>query len=795
MKFIPKGICLFLIAVFSFSLSQAQSKSTLSGYIRDQSTGEDLIGARIALPELQTGAYSNDYGFFSLRVPEGKHLVVVDYLSYLRDSIVIDMNGDQTINIELVPEDVQVGTVEITDVVEDENVKSLEMSTEKMSLKMVKRLPALMGEVDVIRSIQLLPGVQGVGEGITGYYVRGGQSNQNLILLDNATVYNASHLLGFFSVFNADALRDEYKLYKGGIPAQYGTRLASVLDLHMKEGNNKDYHATGGIGLISSRLTVEGPIAKDKASFILSGRRTYGDLFLQLSPNEDLRDTKLYFFDANLKANWRISDKDRIFASGYFGRDVFKFRNLFYNDWGNGTGTIRWNHLFSDRLFSNTTAIISDFEYAFEAATLTGERFRFESGIRDYGLKQDMTWFASPSIQLKFGLEGTLHQFNPGVFKPEDDNFLQEIETAPDYALETGAYLSAEHTLTPRLSMNYGLRYSMFDHIGPGDEYNYSPGYEEVLDTTSYTSGQIIQHYGGIEPRLASRYILDDKSSLKASYMRTRQYLHLVSNSSASFPWDIWIPSNRHIPPQVADQVAVGYFRNFFDNQLETSVEVYYKDMQNQVDFKNGAELVLNPTIETEVLAGTGKAYGTEFSFKKPRGRLSGWVSYTLSRAIRQIDGIDNGEPYSANQDRRHDVSIVGTYQLFPRISLGGTWVYASGQPLTLPTGVYYLDGNLVPRYGARNSSRMPDYHRMDIAVTVDGKPRDDGKRKFESSWNFSCYNVYGRKNAFSIDFREEIEERPVAGQPGVTEEVTVRRAYKTYLFRWVPSITWNFKF
>lgn len=796
MKQALRGI-LFLMLLGGCSAHLLAQKFTFSGYVRDAATGDDLIGATIAIPALSNGAFSNDYGFFSITVPGGEYQVVVSYLSYISDTLTLNLYEDRSLNIELQPESVALDLVEITDEVEDGNVTDLEMSTETMDLKQIRKLPAFMGEVDVIRSIQLLPGVQGVGEGITGYYVRGGQSNQNLILLDETTVYNASHLLGFFSVFNADALRDEYKLYKGGIPAQYGTRLSSVLDLKMREGNTKGFHATGGIGAISSRLTVEGPIVKDKASFIASGRRTYADAFLLFSRNEDLRDTRLYFYDFNVKANWRINDKNRIFASGYFGRDVFQFRNLFGNDWGNSTASVRWNHLFSDKLFSNTTAVYSDFDYGFDASAFTGESFSYTSGIQDFGLKEDITWFATPDIQLKFGGELVLHEFNPGIFTPEANTFLEASATEEEYALEGAAYLSMEHSLSKRFSMLYGLRYSLFEQIGPGEEYTYNDSFEEILDTTNFNTGEIIQHYGGFEPRFALRYLLDEKSSLKASYMRTRQYLHLVGNSTASFPWDIWVPSSRHIRPQIADQVAVGYFRNFLDNALEASVEVYYKDLQNQLDFKNGAELFLNPTLEREILTGVGESYGAEFLLRKPRGRLSGWVGYTLSRTTRTIDGINDGNPYSANSDRRHDVSLVSTYAISPRVDLGLTWVYATGAPVSLPVGAYVLDSNLVPLYGARNSDRMPDYHRMDLSLTINGKDRSEKKRmkNMDNSWNISLYNVYGRRNAFSYDFREEIDTRPVEGQPGVTEEVRVRRAYKIYLFRWVPSVTWNFKF
>lgn len=794
---ILRRVALLITGLMLTGIVAAQTRHTLSGYIRDANSGEDLVGARVFVPTVNAGAYANEYGFFSLTLPEGDYKVIVSYMSFADDTVQIALRKDIVQNFELGESAVSVAAVEITDKANDENVKNVEMSTAKMSIKELKHLPAFMGEVDVIRTIQLMPGVSGVGEGITGYYVRGGQTNQNLVLLDNATVYNASHLLGFFSVFNADALRDEYKLYKGGIPAEYGTRLSSVLDLHMKEGNAKEFGFSGGIGAISSRLTIEGPIAKDKASFVVSGRRTYADVFLKLARDPNIQNTKLYFYDFNAKANWRISEKDRLFLSGYFGQDVFGFRGTFGNDWGNATGTLRWNHLFSDKLFANTTLIGSDFFYGFDAQTFTGEKFNFNSGVRDYGIKHEITWFANPKNQLKFGVDGTLHRFNPGVFKPEKPNFLVPFTPQPDHAVETAIYASNEHNLSDRLSLNYGLRWSQFAQIGPGEEYTYDAGMVNHLDTTVYNKGDIIKFYQGLEPRASMRWIADARSSIKASYMRTYQYLHLASNSTASFPWDIWVPSSRHIKPQYADQVSAGYFRNLAENKVEASVELYYKWMYNQIDFKNGAELLLNPTLETEILFGRGWAYGAEFLVRKTQGRLTGWVGYTLSKSMRQIDGINDDQPYFANNNRLHDLSVVAGYALSPRVNLGATFVYGRGRPVTFPIGGYQLDSVFVPLYGPRNGDRMPDQHRLDLSVTIDGRPRMDSekKRRLGSSWNFSVYNAYGRRNAFSIDFREEKKQVPVDGQPGVFEEVTTRQAYKIYLFRWVPSITWNFRF
>lgn len=763
----------------------SQTKHSIKGYAKDASSGEDLIGARIMVLELEQGVMTNEYGFYSLTLPEGNYTIVARYLSFLDDTIKVTLDKDISHNFSLAEESITVAGVEITTEAKDQNVKSTEMSVATINVQQIKKLPALMGEVDVVRSIQLLPGVSGVGEGITGYYVRGGQANQNLILLDEATVFNASHVLGFFSVFNSDALKDEYKLYKGGIPAQYGSRLASVLDLRMKEGNSQKFKATGGIGIISSRLSLEAPIVKDKSSFMISARRTYADVFTAFSKNEQVRASKAYFYDLNAKWNYQFSEKDRLFLSGYFGKDVFKFQDLFLNDWGNGTGTLRWNHLFSPKVFSNTTFIFSDFNYGFQAQSFTGDKFKYKSGIRDFSLKEDLNWFINPKNEVRFGWQGIYHAFKPGVFEPVGETFLQPLTLTTDYALENAFYANWEQEINPRLSFLYGLRYSMFDQIGPTTEYEYAADRETIVDSTIFDAGQIVQHYGGFEPRFSFRYVVDEHSSLKGSYNRMRQYLHLASNSTASFPWDIWVPSSRHIPPQIADQGAIGYFRNFFENEVEGSIELYYKYMQNQIDFKTGAELLLNPRIETELLYGTGWSYGAEFLIRKKYGKLTGWIGYTLSKTMRQIDGINDDIPYPATNDRRHDISVVSSYQATPRVNVAATWVYGTGNAVTFPIGKYEVDGQTVAYYGPRNSARMPAYHRMDLAVTIDGKQKEvaEGKRRLESSWNISVYNAYGRRNAFSLDFRpsEEPNEPP--------------KAYKIFLFRWVPSVTWNFNF
>lgn len=772
------SLFLFLIG----SIVSAQSKYTLSGYVKDAQTGEDIISCKVSVPEVKAGTMTNEYGYYSLTLPAGVYKVVFNYFNK-PDTVTVTLDKDVKLDHVLNEKSVELETVTIEDKAPDENVKSTDMSTNTMDVEMVKKLPALMGEVDVVRTIDLLPGVQSVGEGITGYYVRGGQTNHNLIVLDEAPVYNASHILGFFSVFNSDALRSEYKLYKGGIPAQYGGRLASVLDLRMKEGNAKKFSGTGGIGLISSRLTLEAPLVKDKCSFMVSGRRTYGDLFLLASKNPDTRATRAYFYDLNAKINYKISDKDRIFLSGYFGRDVFKFRESFSNDWGNATATLRWNHLFSDKLFSNTSLIFSDFKYGFELEFFGNDRFKYRSGIRDYNFKTDFDFFMNPKNEIRFGANVILHDFDPGVFEPVGDStYLTPLKLNHDYAIESAIYINNDQTITTRLSLNYGLRYSWFENIGPGEEYTYSADKETILDTTEYKGFQKMNLYHGIEPRVALRYIVDEFSSVKASYNRTRQYVHQASNTTASFPWDVWVPSSVHIPPQVADQIALGYFRNFLGNKMETSVEVYYKPMKGQIDFRNGANLILNPTVEREILSGSGLAYGLELFVKKNSGRFTGWIGYTLSKVTRQIEGINDNEVYVANNDRRHDLSVVANWQLTRRLNVSGVWVYSTGAPLTMPVGKQEIEGKPVLVYGPRNNFRMPDYHRFDFSLNLDPSPEKAANKKFHSSWNFACYNAYGRRNAWAITIEE-----------GETDGVLI--AKKLFLFRWVPSITWNFNF
>jgi len=753
-----------------FLLPQGLQAQTLSGYVRDGSTGEALIGATIFIPQIKKGAYTNDYGFYSLSVPPGSYEVQYRYLGFAVDTLSLDLNQSQKKDIELFPEESSVEEVVISSKSSSANVSSTEMGVSSLNIEEIKKVPVIFGETDVLKTIQLLPGVKPAGEGNSGFYVRGGSSDQNLILLDEAPVYNASHLLGFFSVFNGDALKNS-KLYKGNQPAQYGGRLSSTLDISMRDGNSKDYKLSGGIGLISSRLTFEGPIKEDEGSFMISGRRTYADLFLNFSSDPTLNQSQLYFYDLNAKANYELGEKDQIFLSGYFGRDVFQFQDQFGIDWGNTTATLRWNHLFSDKLFLNSSLIYSDYDYGINIDAVDGTIF---SGIQDFNLKESFTYYANSQSTLRFGIDAIYHTFTPGGFvSGEVEELNQELEDR--YALETAAYISHDWAASDRLKLTYGMRISSFTILGPGTFYGYDRE-GNVIDSTNYDNNEVVENYAGLEPRFSATYILGAEHSVKASYARNRQNIHLLSNSTSSTPTDLWIPSSEIVQPQIADQVSVGYFRNFDDNKWEASVELYYKDLQNQIDYENGADIFLNENIESQLVFGDGRAYGAEFLVKKNVGKFTGWISYTLSRTERRFDEINEGDYFPARQDRTHDVSLVAIYEPSPSWSFSTAFVYYTGDAITFPSGSYEINGVRVPYYTERNGYRMPDYHRLDLSATWYGKNPN-------TNLNISLYNAYGRKNAFTIDFRESEE---VEGQ---TEAV------KTYLFQWVPSITYNFSF
>ncbi len=771
---IKRFFCLLLLAFAAPMMCHSQN-FTISGTIKDAKNGEDLTGATVRVAELKDkGARSNSYGFYSFTLPKGSYTIICQYLGYETKEIKINVEKNTIQNIQLVLAERAIKDIVVKAVREDKNVTRTEMGVIKLDPKAIESVPVLFGEKDILKTLQLTPGIKSAGEGQSGFYVRGGGADQNLILLDEAPVYNASHLLGFFSVFNSDALKD-VTLYKGDIPAEFGGRASSVLDVKMKDGNNKKYTASGGIGLISSRLTIEGPIVKDKGSFIISGRRTYADLFLKLSKDSLRSSSKLYFYDLNLKANYQISKRDRIFLSGYFGKDILGLGSSFGFDWGNTTSTIRWNHIFSAKLFSNTSIIYSDYSYKIKAG-FDDQSFQIKSSIRDYDLKQDFSLFANANNSIKFGFNFMHHTFRPTEFSGTGINTSDSLKNR--YALEGGVYVQNEQTISKNISVKYGLRFSMFDYLGPGTSYTYdSKG--NVLSKQTYANGETIKIYNGLEPRISAKYQLNDVSSVKASYNRNLQYLHLLSNSTTSSPTDIWVPSSNNVKPQIANQVAVGYFRNFKDNVYEFSFETYYKTLGNQIDYKNGADLFLNPDVEAELEYGKGRAYGAEFYLHKQSGRLTGWISYTLSRSLRIFENINEGNEYPAKQDRIHDIAIVGMYDLTKKIKISANWVYNTGSAVTFPSGSYIIDHQKVPYFTERNGYRMPAYHRLDVGATWYRKKTD----KRESSWNFSVYNAYGRQNAYSISFQTNKND------PTKTE------ALQTSLFRWVPSITYNFKF
>ncbi|OFX84349.1 MAG: collagen-binding protein [Bacteroidetes bacterium GWF2_33_16] len=763
----------FLFFLISLNLN-GQKKYTISGHITDHS-GEELIGATVYAKTLRTGTATNTYGFYSLTLPEGEYEFEFAYLGMLSQVKSIKLDQNTTINIQLNEVEKVIEEVVITAERKNENVLRTEMSTIKLQAKEIKQVPALFGEVDVIKTLQLLPGIQATGEGFSGFNVRGGSPDQNLILFDEATVYNASHLMGFFSVFNNDAVKD-VKVYKGDIPAEYGGRLSSLLDIRMKEGNMKKFEGTGGLGTISSRLTFEGPIIEDKWSFLIAGRRTYADLFLLLSSDEMINSNKLYFYDLNLKTNYKISEKDRLFVSGYFGRDVFKFSDMFSWDWGNYTLTTRWNHLFSERLFSNFSFIYSKYDYKMESGD-NQYGFKWVSDLEDFKIKGDLTYFLNPNNTIKFGFDGIFHHFNPGYASgPSGD----PIEMPKSNALEYAIYLSNEHKLGSNLTINYGLRASVFQNMGEATSYNFNENYEKI-DSTVYEQWDIFNTFYGLEPRLSINYLLNEKSSIKASYSRTKQYVHLASNSTAGSPLDVWVPSSPNIDPQIANQVAIGYFRNYFDNLFETSIELYYKDMNNQIDFKDHAVLTLNAELEGEFRIGDARSYGAEFLIRKQQGKFTGWISYTLSKAEREIPEINLGKIYPSSYDRPHNLAIVGIYDLTKRWNISATWVYSTGNPVTFPSGKYEYEGMAVPIFTDRNSYRMPDYHRLDLSITLKGKIKPNKRRR--SELNVSVYNVYNRHNAWMITFTQDPEN------PSVT------KAEKVYVFPIIPSLTWNFYF
>lgn len=785
--------CFFLIFAFSIISIYSQNKITLNGVISDSESSETLIGVNILFPELKTGATTNEYGFYSITIPEGTYNVVISYLGYSMVSETIMFSENTTKNFSLTESVESLNEVVIKETIEKLNIRKPQMSLNAMSANTIREIPVVFGEADVIKSITLLPGVTTAGEGASGFNVRGGAADQNLILLDEATIYNSSHLFGFFSVFNPDAIKD-LKLYKGGIPARYGGRVSSVLDIYQKEGNKNKFQMNGGIGIISSRLLAEGPINKGKGSFLLGGRATYAHLFLPLF---DL-DNKAYFYDLNTKISYKLNRNNNIYLSGYFGRDVLSFNDSFKNTYGNTVLNFRWNHLFSDKLFSNLSIIYSDYYYGLD---LNFIGFNWDSGIRNFNVKYDFKHYVSNDITLQYGLNSIYHKFNPGEIKPSsDDSGINPDKLIDKYAFENAFYLDIEQKLSDRIQLSYGLRYSTFLRLGQ-DEINIYANDEAVvfnqelqiyekaepLGVESYKRSKVLKSFGNLEPRLAIAYQLQSNSSIKASYNRLSQYLHLLSNTSSPTPLDIWTPSGRYADPQILDQVALGYFRNFKSDMYSLELETFYKTVKNRIDYIDGADLIANDAIEQIILNGEARAYGMEILFRKNSGRFKGWIAYTLSKSEQRTPGrtvsepgINNGNWYKTAYDKTHDISITGSYDFSPKWRFNANFILQTGQPVTYPNAQYEYNGITIPNYGLRNEFRLPTYNRLDISATYTPKP--EKKSGWQGEWVFGIYNVYNRYNAASITFSEN-------------RDTGMNEATRLSIFGIVPSVTYNFKF
>jgi hypothetical protein len=764
---------LLLLLLFSVYVT-GQNTYTISGHVKDASSGEEQIGATIYIEETKSGTVTNSYGFYSITLPQGIYHIKFSFIGFETVEKDIDLTQNIRLDIELEPKQEALDEVVIKGDKEDENVKSSSMGVVKMNVKEIKKIPVLFGEQDVLKTLSLMPGISSSGEGKGGFYVRGGNTDQNLILLDEAPIYNASHLMGFFSVFNSDALKD-VKLYKEGIPAKFGGRLSSVVNVHTNNGNSKRFSVSGGLGLISSRLTIEGPIIKDKLSFMVSGRRTYADLFLKMT-KKDFRDNTLYFYDLNGKVNYDVGKRDKIFLSAYYGRDKLG-TDVFGFSWGNTTATLRWNHIMNSKLFSNTSLIYSNYNYQIKVEE-QNVKIQLNSGISDFNVKQDFSWFFNADNTIKFGFNIIYHKFLPGERLTEGVSSVPDIILQKEQGVESALYMSNTQKIGSLLSLEYGFRLSMYNALGPGSVYKYDEN-GGIIDETTFGKGELIKTYVEPEPRLALTYVLNETSSIKVSYQRMAQNVHLLSSSTSESPTDIWIPSSSIIKPEIGNQVSLGYFKNFKNNTFETYVEVYYKTMSNQIDYKDGANILLNPHIEADLTFGKGKSYGVEFFVKKRLGRFTGWVGYTLSKTVKQFDIINDGKWYSSRQDRTNDFSVVLMYELNKRIDFAATGVYYTGDAVTMPSGRYVINNNIVPLYTERNGYRMPNYYRIDLSMNLKNKK----VHKLNSFWNFSIYNVTARKNAYSIYFQENIDN------PGELQ------AIKLYLFSIVPSVTWNFNF
>ena len=790
-----KNIASIALILFATLLS-AQEKFTINGVIKDIKNGETLLGTSVYLKGTNYGATTNEYGFYSMTAPKGSYTLIISYVGYKEVSIPVTLDHNQTMDLEI--EESSTTLDEVVVVAEESeriSIRKPQMGVSKLNASTIKQIPAVLGEVDVIKSIQMLPGVTNNGEGSAGFNVRGGAADQNLVLLDEAIIYNTSHFFGFFSVFNADAIKG-IKLYKGDIPAKYGGRVSSVLDVRQKDGNNKDFSLTGGVGLISSRLAAEAPINKGKGSFLVAGRTSYAHLFMKAS--EELKDDKISFYDLNLKTNYEINKNNKVYLSGYFGRDIFNLSKIIKNDYGNASGNLRWNHIFNDKLFSNLSLIYSKYDYQI---VLDFVKLDWIADIKNYNLKYDFKYYASDKLKLDFGISGISYRLNPGEVKPSSPSSpINYLKLEQKRAFEGGAYVSAEHKLTDKLTAQYGMRYSTFTRLGGQNIVNYVNDqpviynselgiYEEgeELGNTYYDKNEKVKTFDNFEPRLGLAYQLNSSASIKASYTKSSQYLHLLSNTSSVTPLDVWTPSGKYIKPQLSNQYALGYYKNFKNNKYTLELETYYKTTDNRIDYVDGSDLIGTNTIETEILNGEARAYGLELLLRKNKGKFTGWLAYTLSKSEQRTLGgkagglgINKGNWYNTSYDRTHDISITGIYKWDEKWSFSANMVYQTGRPVTYPNGQYEYEGLSIASYSGRNEDRLPAYHRLDVSATY--KPNGNPDKRWKGEWVFGLYNVYNRKNAASVSFRQN-------------DDTGLNEANRTSIFGLIPSISYNFKF
>lgn len=779
--------CVLFLGVIGFTAS-AQEKFSLNGYIRDSLTGETLIGANLSIKGVGRGVSSNSYGFYSITLEKGQYTLICSFAGYQSKTFVWNFDANLQQDIKLLPSSAVLNDVTVVGRRRDNNVKTAQMGKFDLSINTAKSLPAFLGEVDILKTLQLLPGVRNAGEGNAGFYVRGGGPDQNLIMLDDAVVYNTGHLFGFFSVFNSDAVKN-VSLIKGGMPAQYGGRLSSVIDVSMKDGNNQKTEVDAGIGLISSRFAIQGPLKKNKASYMISARRTYVDALVKpfIKPSNQFYGSGYYFYDLNAKFNWQLGSKDKLFVSGYFGRDKFNFNNAqrsFSTEvpWGNATATVRWNHVFNKKLFSNLSLVYNDYNFAFSGAQ-NDFVFQLKSGIRDLNAKYDVDYFITPEHKLKFGAQYTYHTFLPNILNANQGDTLFAPQNAnKKYAHEYAVYIQDDWEISSKLKLNYGVRYSQFVQTGPYTSYTTDINGNRI-DSTIYGRGQRVKSYGGLEPRATLRYTIDETQSLKAAVTRNIQYIHLVTNAGTTLPTDLWVPSTALVRPQTGWQYAAGYFRNFKEGMFETSLEAYYKTMENQIEYREGYTPSLKDP-ETEFVFGRGWSYGAELLVNKVKGRLTGWIGYTLSWTWRQFPDLNDGLKYPSRYDRRHDLSVVGTYELNDRWKLSSVFIYGTGNAVTMPERFYFVGGVLTQEYSRINAYRLKSYHRLDFSATY--TPKHNAKRKSKDNWIFSIYNVYSRLNPYFVYF-----DQTGSLANGDLKVVPLQVS----LFPFIPSVTWNLKF